>query len=81
MEKTYLDLRFADDVALTTEDVRDMNHVLNTLNEENLKIGFRINEGENDDKILLTHIDNIQIDGADIEKQLSRGTILPRSAA
>ena len=24
----------------------------------------------------MTHIDSIQIDGADIEKQLSRGTIL-----
>ena len=31
-----LDLRFADDVALTTEDVKDMEHQLNTVNEESL---------------------------------------------
>ena len=28
------DRRFADDVALTTEDVKDMAHQLNTVNEE-----------------------------------------------
>ena len=28
------DLRFADDVALTTENVKDMEHQLNTANEE-----------------------------------------------
>ena len=31
-----LNLRFADDVALTTEDVRDMEHQLITVNEESL---------------------------------------------
>ena len=32
-----LDLRFPDDVALTTEDVKDMEHQLNTVNAESLK--------------------------------------------
>ena len=36
-----LDLRFADDVALTTEVVKDMEHQLNTLNEESLEIGLK----------------------------------------
>ena len=31
-------LKFADDVALTTEDVKDMEHQLSTVNEESLKI-------------------------------------------
>ena len=35
------DLKFADDVALTTEDVKDMEHQLNTVNKESLKIGLR----------------------------------------
>ena len=39
-------LRFADDVALTTEDVRDMEHQLITVNEENLKTGLKIHEGK-----------------------------------
>ena len=34
-------LRFADDVALTTEDVRDMEHQLITVNEESLKLVSR----------------------------------------
>ena len=36
-----LDLRFADDVALTTEDVKDIEHQLNTVNEESLKLVSR----------------------------------------
>ena len=40
-------LRFADDVALTTEDVRDMEHQFISLNEESLKIGLKIPKGKN----------------------------------
>ena len=40
-------LWFADDVALTTEDVRDMEHQLITVNEESLKIGLKIHKGKN----------------------------------
>ena len=39
-------LRFADDVALTTEDGRDMEHQLITVNEESLRIGFEIHKGK-----------------------------------
>ena len=41
------DLGFADDVALTTEDVKDIEHQLNTLNEESLKIGLNTHKGKN----------------------------------
>ena len=39
-------LRFADDVALTTKDVRDMEHQLITVNEESLNIGLKIHKGK-----------------------------------
>ena len=39
-------LRFADDVAIKTEDVRDMEHQLITVNEESLKIGLKIYKGK-----------------------------------
>ena len=68
MEKKLSNLRFADDAALTTEDVKDMEHQLNIVNEENLKIGLKIHNGKTK---LMTHIDttdNIQINGIEIEK-------------
>ena len=43
MEKN---LRFADDGALTTEDVKDLEHQLNTANEESSKIGLKIHKGK-----------------------------------
>ena len=36
-----LGLRFANDVALTTEGVEDIEHQLNTVNEESLQTGLR----------------------------------------
>ena len=39
-------LRFADDVALTTDDVKEMEHQLNTVNEESLMIGLKIHKGK-----------------------------------
>ena len=39
-------LRFADDVALTTEDVRDVELQLTTVNEESLIIGLKIHKGK-----------------------------------
>ena len=60
-------LRFADDVALTTEEVRDMEHQLITVNEESLKIGLKIHKGKTK---LMTNIDttdNIQMNGTEIE--------------
>ena len=61
-------LRFADDVALTTEDVGDMEHQLIAVNEESLKIGLKIYKGKT---IFMTNIDttdNIQINGTETEK-------------
>ena len=49
--------RFADDVVLTTEDVRDMEHQLITVKEESLKIGLKIHKGKTK---FMTNIDNRQ---------------------
>ena len=40
------DLRFADDVALTTSTVEDMEVQLNILNEESKKVGLKIHRGK-----------------------------------
>ena len=61
-------LRFADDVALTTEDVRGMEHQLITVNEESLKIGLKIHEGKTKFMTSIDTTDNIQINGTEIEK-------------
>ena len=62
------DLRFADDVALTTEDVTEMEHQLNTVNEESLKIGFKIHKGKTKFMTNIDTADNIQIKRTEIEK-------------
>ena len=61
-------LRFADDVTLTTKDVRDMEHQLITVNEESLKIGLKIHKGKAKFMINIDTTDNIQINGTEIEK-------------
>ena len=56
----------ADNVALKTEDVKDVEHHLNTVNEDSLKIGLQIHKSK-----FVTNIDttdNIQMDGTEIEK-------------
>ena len=45
-----------------------MEHQLNTVNEENLKIGLEIHKGKNTFKTNIDTTDNIQIDGTEIEK-------------
>ena len=45
-EEKLSNLRFADDEALTTQHVRDMEHVLITVNKESLKIGLKIHRGK-----------------------------------
>ena len=57
------DLRFGDDVALTTESVKDMEHHLNTVIKESLKAGLKIHRG----KKIRTKTNNIQIDSTEIE--------------
>ena len=60
-------LRFADDVAQTTEDVRDMEHQLITVNEESLKIGLKIHKGKTKFMTNIDTTDNVQINGPEIE--------------
>ena len=62
------DPRFADDVALTMEGVRDMEHQLNTMNEENLKIGLKIHKGKAKFMTSINTTDNIQVDWTEKEK-------------
>ena len=61
-------LRFADDVALTTEDVKDIEHHLNTVNEESLQIGLKIHNGKTKFMTNIDTTDNIQINGTGTEK-------------
>ena len=60
--------RSADDVALTIEDVRDMEHQLITVNKECLKFGLKIHKGKTKFMINIDTTDNIQINGTEIEK-------------
>ena len=53
-------LRFADDIALTAEDVRDMEPQLITVNEESLKIGLKIHKGKTKFMTNIDTTDNIQ---------------------
>ena len=59
-------LRFADDVALRTEDVKDMEHQLNTVNEESSKLGNKIHNGKTKFMTNIDTTDNIQINGTEI---------------
>ena len=60
-------LRFADDVALTTEDVKEMEHQLNTVNEESLKIGLKTHKGKTECMTNIDIADNIQTNWTEIE--------------
>ena len=62
------DLRFADDVALTTKDVKDMEHQSNTVHEESLKTGLKIHKAKTKFMTKINTTDNIQINGTEIEK-------------
>ena len=64
-------LRFTDDVALTTEDVKDMEHQLNTVNEYSVKIGLKIHKGKAKFMTNIDTTDNIQTNGTEIEKVTS----------
>ena len=46
-EEELSDLKFADDVALTTRVVNDMDHQINSVNEESSKISLKIKEKQN----------------------------------
>ena len=68
MEEKLSNLRFADDVPLTTEDVRDMEHQLITVNEESLKIGLKIHKRQTKFMTNIDTTDNIQMNGTETEK-------------
>ena len=70
MEKMS-DLRFADDVALTTENVKDMEHQLSTVNEEILKTGLKTQKGKTKFMTNIDITDNMQIDGTEVEKVMT----------
>ena len=61
-------LRFDDDAALTTEDVKDMEYLLNAVIEESLKIGLKIHKGKTRFMTNIDTTDNIKINGTEIEK-------------
>ena len=60
-------LSFTHDVALTTEDVKDMEHQLHSVNEESLKIGLKIHKGKTNFMTNIDTTDNIQINGTETE--------------
>ena len=55
-------------LSLITEDVRDMEHQLITVNEESLKIGLKTHKGKTKFMTNIDTTDNIQINGTEIEK-------------
>ena len=62
------DLRFADDVALTTGTVEDMEVQLNILNEESKKVGLKIHRGKTKFMTNFATTQKIEIEGIEIEK-------------
>ena len=62
------DLRFADDVALITTSVKDMEIQLNNLNKESRKIGLKIHKGKTKYMANYESNDTIEIDNEPIEK-------------
>ena len=59
-EEKLSDLRFADDVGLTTKDVKDTEHKLNTINE--VKTDLKMHKGKTKFMTNIDITDSIQID-------------------
>ena len=62
------DLRFADDVALTTTSVKDMEVQLKSLNSESKKIGLKIHKGKTKFMTNYDTNESIEIENEQIEK-------------
>ena len=62
------DLRFADDVALTTNNVDDMEQQLNILNDQSKKVGLKIHRGKTKSMTNFATTQKIEIEGIEIEK-------------
>ena len=62
------DLRFADDVALVTQSVKDLEDILNCLNEESRKIGLEMHKGKTKFMTNFQTTESVEIDSEPIEK-------------
>ena len=62
------DLRFADDVALTTSTVKDMETQLNDLNKESKKVGLKMHKGKTKYMTNVATDEKIFIEDQEIEK-------------
>ena len=79
--KTLTNLRFADDVALTTNNMREMEEQLNRLNKNSKNIGLKMHKGktkymtnfQNDQEI---HIESEKIEEVTNYKYLGQATCL-----
>ncbi|GFS27499.1 endonuclease-reverse transcriptase [Elysia marginata] len=66
--KTLTNPRFADDVALVTEDTKNMEEQLNNLNKISLESGLKMHKGKTKYMIYFESHKNIQIDKEKIEE-------------
>ena len=62
------DLRFADDVVLTTSSVKDMEHQLHSLNDESKQVGLQLHRGKTKFMTNFETTEEIEIEGHPIEK-------------
>ena len=62
------DLRFADDVALTTSTVKDMETQLNDLNKESKKVGLKMHKGKTKYMTNVATDEKIFIEDQEIER-------------
>ena len=62
------DLRFADDVTLTSSSVKDMEQQLNRLNVESQKVGLRMHKGKTKYMTNYDTLETISIENHQIEK-------------
>ena len=66
--KKLTDFRFADDVALITSTLKNMEIQFNNLNEESKKVGLKMHKGKTKCMTNLSTDDSIQNEDQDIEK-------------
>ncbi|GFS15998.1 endonuclease-reverse transcriptase [Elysia marginata] len=66
--ETLTNLRFADDVALVTDNTKSMEEQLNNLNKISLESGLKMHKGKTKCMINFVSHENIQIDKEEIEE-------------
>ncbi|GFR93877.1 endonuclease-reverse transcriptase [Elysia marginata] len=67
-DETLTNLRFADDVALVTEDTKSMEEQLKNLNKISLESGLKMHKGKTKYMVNFESHENIQIDKEKIEE-------------